>query len=512
MKTSLNQPPNWFHRGFLLFTAAFLYCDEFVPPATPIFTNADHVLNLHNATRMLDGQMIYRDFFRYTPPGTEVVYFALFKLFGVHAWIPNVMVVLLGLSLTWLCVFISRKVLSGFTAYLPGLMFLLIAFHSDLVATHHWYSVLAVTAALALIVEERSPRRLAGAAALCALASFFTQTRGVVAVLGLAIFLCWEHRKERNSGRSLLQAEAILAGVFSAVTLGLNLYFLWTVGVRRVLWCTVTFMVKYYPTDSASNSPQGYMAFMPGVAHWYSVPALLVWLFIYALLPLVYLLFLARCWSESGKRPDEPWDRLMLVSLMGLFLFAGAAPVPTYGRLCKESIPGLILFVWFIRSPGKFHFVVRQVVWLGGAVMLTVFALHRPSREWSFLDAPLGRVAFMEPMERDRYKWLQAHTHPSERFFDAGGEVYFLLGLRSPAEVEFLTCTDYTRPYQVRNLIESLEARQVPMVLWSPQLDPGTCQSRPGDHLGPIRDYLQIHYHRVKVFEDSEALERNELP
>jgi hypothetical protein len=512
MKRLQGKPPSWFHYFFLLFAAAFLYFDVFVPPATPIFSGVDHLVNLHNATRMLDGQMIYRDFFRYTPPGTEVVYLVLFRLFGVRAWVPNVMLVLLGLSLTWLCVFISQKVLSGFAAYLPGLLFLLIAFHSDLDATHHWYSVLAVTAALALVIEERSPKRLAGAAALCALASFFTQTRGVVAVVGLAIFLWWEHRRKRQSGRSLLKAEVILASVFGAGTLGLNLYFIWAVGLQRFLWCTITFMLKYFPTDAASNSIQAYMAFMPSVSHWYNVPFLLAWLFIYALLPLVYLLFFARCWSESGKRPDQPWEGLVLLSLTGLFLFAGAAPVPTFGRLCKESIPGLIIFVWFISSPGKFNFLVRQILWLGAAVMLTRFAQHRQSMEWTFLDAPVGRVAFFDPIACDKYKWLQSHTHPTEPFFDSDGEVYFLLGLRCPAEVEFVTCTDYTRPGQVRNLIESLEGRHVSMVLWSPQYDPGICGSGPGNHLGPLRDYLQTHYHLVKVFEDSKVLERNDSP
>jgi hypothetical protein len=364
MQTNTRQVPSWFHFGFLILAAAFLYLDLFVLPATPIFVDdSDQLLHLHNATRMLDGQMIYRDFFQFTFPGTELVYLALFKLFGVGAWIPNVMLALLGLGLTWLCVFISRKLLSGLTAYLPGLLFLLLAFHPVLDASHHWYSVLAVTAATALVIEERSPKRVAGAAALCALAAYFTQTRGLVAVTGLAVFLWWEHRRKLQGRRSLLRSEALLAGVFSAVTVGLNLYFVWAVGLKRFLWCTVTFVVKYYPAESLNNL-QVYMPIVFARPHWYEVPGLLPYVFIHALLPLVYLLFFARCWRESQKRPEQPWDRLMLVSLMGFFIFVGVAPAPVYWRLCTVALPGLIIIVWFLSSQGKLQSLARQMLWL----------------------------------------------------------------------------------------------------------------------------------------------------
>jgi hypothetical protein len=512
MKTIQGQAPRWFHYCFLLSAAAFLYFDVFVPPATPIFFNVDHLNDLHNATRMLDGQMIYRDFFQIIPPGTELVYLALFRVFGVRAWAPNLMLVMLGLSLTWLCTFMSGKILSGFTAYLPSLLFLLIAFHSDLDATHHWYSVLAVTSALALVVEKRSPKRLAGAAALCALASFFTQVRGVLAVVALAIFLWWEHRKMRQSRQSLWKAEVILASSFGAVTVALNQYFIRAAGWQRFLWCTVTFGSKYYSADAPSNSLQAYMAFMPTGAHGYDLTALLPWVFIHALVPFVYLLFFARFWSESKKNPDQPWDRLMLLSLVGFFLFVGVAPAPGYGRLGKASLPGLIILGWFLSSHGKLPSLARQALWLGAVFMLARFALHRQTKEWAYLDTPVGRVAFFDPVDRDRYEWLLSHTRRSQPYFDSSGDTYFLLGLKSPAEISFLSKTDYTRPDQVRNLVESLEEQHVPLVLWDPHLDPGDHGRQVGDNLEPLRDYLQTHYHVVKVFEDSRLLERSDSP
>lgn len=47
-----------------------------------MFLPGDVSVHLLNAARILDGETIYRDFFQFTLPGTELVYLALFKLTG----------------------------------------------------------------------------------------------------------------------------------------------------------------------------------------------------------------------------------------------------------------------------------------------------------------------------------------------------------------------------------------------------------------------------------------------
>jgi hypothetical protein len=513
MKTSKNELPGWFQYGLLIFAGAFLYQDLFILPATPIFDpNVDQILNLQNAMRMIDGQVIYRDFFQFTPPGTELIYFALFKLVGVHAWIPNAMMMVLGLSLTWVCIVISRKILSGAVVFLPALLFLLLALHPVLDANHSWYSILAVMVAMVLVVEERTTARIAGAAALFAVASFFTQTRGVVSGVGLAVFLLWEHRWKQQSVRQLLKFEGVLAGVFSVVTIVLNLYFIRSAGLKRYWWDTVTFVVKYYSADSPSNNFRAYMAFAPNVGHWYN-PALLSWIFIYSLLPLVYVLFFVRYWRESTKRTEQPWARLMLVNLPGFSLFLGVAPAPAYWRLCAVAMPGMVILGWFLSSPGRVLSLTRQAIWAGTALLVVVGGIRHQTREWNDFNSPVGHVALFDADAYERFEWLRSHTHPGQFLFDSRGEAYFLFRLKCPSEIQFLTFTDYVRPEQVINIVESLESRQVPMVLWCPDFDAGAHGYQPGDHLGPIRAYLHSHYHQVKTFEPLvQVLERNGLP
>ena len=65
----------------------------------------------------------------------------------------------------------------GRAVYLPGLLLLTFSLYSSLDATHRWYSVLAVMAAVALLIEKRTYARLAVAGLLFGVASFFTYPR-----------------------------------------------------------------------------------------------------------------------------------------------------------------------------------------------------------------------------------------------------------------------------------------------------------------------------------------------
>jgi len=510
MRENRTQPARWLHYSILILATAFLYVDLFVLPATPTAgTDLDEAFYLHNATRMLDGQMIYRDFFQFTPPGTELVYFSLFKLFGVRAWIPNAAQLLLGVGITWLTTFISRKILNGLLAYLPSFLFLVLAFHPAMDGSHHWFSMLLATAAIALIIQKQSLTRLAGAGALCAMASFFTQTRGVGVALAIALFLWWKHRKKPNGDHALLKSECLLATVFAVVTLALNLYFAWQAGLKYYLWCVVTFAVKYYPAESQLNSFQISMLHPPWINHWRFVPEP-GWVIIHAAVPFIYLLFFVHCWRQSSKTPEEPWDQLMLVSLAGSFLFLGVAPVPIAYRWCIVSLPGLIVLVWYLRSAGRLMTYCRWGLWLGTAIAMISIAWTQQSRWRASFETPTGPAAFYESADYQRYAWVASHTHPSDSFFDCSGKSYFWLGLRSPAKVSFLSGTDYLRPEQVQDLVENLERYRTQIVLWCPDLDTST---RPDDRLDPLRTLLRSNYHDAAVPENPrQVLVRNSSP
>jgi hypothetical protein len=474
---------------------AFLYLEVFMLPHTALLASGDQSIYLLNATRMLHGQMMYRDFFQFTPPGTELVYAALFKWFGVRAWISQGMLIIVGVSLTWLSVTISAKLMKGWSTLLPALIFLTLAFRSALDATHHWYSTLAVMTALAVTIGQRNPPRLAAAGALCGLATCFTQFRGLGGVLAIGLFLVWECRRKAQTLAYLVKCEAWLVGAFLSTIAGLSAYFVWKVGLERYFFCTVVFGLKFYGSDWF-NTWRVYMAELPLLQSWLDLPRWGAFVFISSILPLVYSLFFVRYWRVSATRPEEPWDQLMLVNIVGAFLFLGVAPAPSHVRLCSVCLPGLMILVWFINQPGRLEQTMMRLLWTVGLVLAIAEPASRQRQWYAYLDLPTGRTAFLDAATYSKYRWLSERIRPSELFF--GNPLMCLaLGLRNPTEVDFVTATDYTRPEQVANVIRVLERDRIHYLVDVPQADHAD-----RSHLGPLSDYVRTHYHVANTFAD----------
>lgn len=452
-----------------------------------------------NASRVLQGQVIYKDFFNFTLPGTELVYALLFRTFGVRAWVPNVTLIVLGVSLGWCSVLISRHLVTGGVAFLPGILFLACAFRTSADGTHHWFSALAVMAGIATIIEKRNPVRLTIASALFALASFFTQIKGITALLGLAAFLVWECPRGLHNRRSLLRNEALLFATFLVTLGGLSAYFMWKAGLQRFIDCVVIFGVKYWPRSLEDNTWRIYIRQISfPIKYRHSLAWVGVSLFIHALLPLVYVVFFVRYKRHSQASP-HPWNRLMLLNMIGLSLFLGIAVAPSWIRLCSVSLPALIIFVWLVNCLPRLQKAAVRV--LGTAALLfAAGACWRMQGHWrAILDTPAGRAVFMNPDAYAEECWLLSRTKPYDFVFDANWpDPYFLLHLRNPTEVPFLAPTDYTRPEQVDSAVQNLQNRCVRFVVT--QSEEEAARETPSNHLGPFYAYLRRHYRVVETF------------
>ncbi len=494
-----------------VFAVVFLYASLFVQGHAPLWLSGDQTIFLLNAGRMLHGQVMYRDFFQFTLPGTEFVYLALFRLFGTRAWIPNVLLVLLGVGLTACIILISRKVLDRRDVMLPALLFLVCSYHAMLNGTHHWFSLLAILVVIALVIETRSAPRLALAGVFCGLAALFTHAQGLMCLLGLVCFLLWERRAKRRN-EAILKKQLYLFSAFCAalaVTCG---YTIVVAGLRNVWNCVVVFTLRYYSTDLNANTPLVYLG-LPSVPPWRHLPVLLVWLFIYSVVPFVYVVFLVRYWRRPPGDDTKPWDKFMLLNIVGWFLFLGTASEPSIMRLASESPPAIILLVWLVDSSGGRTKIPIKLLWTFGLTLAIAQPMMTQLRKSYVLDLPAGRTAFPSAEQRERYAWLAANTRASDFFFDGATlpRVYFPLDLRNPAGVPFLTTTEYTRPEQVQDVIDSLGREQVKLVVWSIYMDVPEDLFDRGDHLGPLRAYLRHHYHIVKTFSDGDQVwEKNQ--
>jgi hypothetical protein len=190
---SLPESARWTMFAAILCCVIFLYFEAFGSHHSPRNPSGDQAIYLQDAARMFDGQVVFRDFDHFTFPGTSVIYCALFRLFGVKAWVPQVMLIALGALTTWLGFEIGRRVLGGAAVLLPGFLFLALPFAGYFDATHHWFSTLAATTALVVLIERRTPERLALAGVLCGVATWFAQSM-VLLPIGFGVYLVWEAR------------------------------------------------------------------------------------------------------------------------------------------------------------------------------------------------------------------------------------------------------------------------------------------------------------------------------
>jgi len=494
---------------FLLAALSFLCCFQFlIPSLAPIKVNnlGDSLLNLAPGQRMYQGEMIYRDVFEFLTPGTALVNFLMFKLFGLRPWIPNLLALLLGLGMAWLGVAISRKLMRTSLALLPSAVFIVSerGFMSD--PNHHWYSVLATLAAIAVLLERRTPVRIAAAGMFCGLCACFTQTSGLAVVVGFAAFLWWDSRRRNEDWRGLLRKEAWLLTSFFATFLAVIAYFIFEAGPARFFWCTVVFVLKYHHREAYANTFQVIGTALPTFA---SVRTFLSpfahWLFLFVLSPFSFVLFFSRYWRDSRRKPLEYWDRPMLVAIVGFFMFLSIIPAPSDVRMAAIMLPALILLIWFLDSQRKLARAFVAALAAGTFLIAFYSIVERRPDAAGIVKTPHGDLAIIDPTLDQEYLWIQQHTQPREYFYEPSiADHYFYLDLRNPTPISYTQNNGYTTKEQVAEVIQGLEIHQVRYILRGVGEDDAPKSSElenaSTDYLGPLRDYIRTHYSMVKVF------------
>jgi hypothetical protein len=501
---------------YLLACATYLYLILFIPPWIPVWTGyIDGIVFLNGGRRMLTGELPYRDYFQFVTPGTDVFFWACFKLLGVHLWVGNLALLLMGIGFAWLSVVIGRHLLPEPLVYLPGALFLLFGYGGSPDPTHHWFSGLAATGALAVVIGKRNLDRLAITGALCALAATFTQTLGCFAFCGFAIFLFWEGRREKKPWRILWVEQACLVLGFLVTLVAANLYFVWKAGLYRFVQCTLVYLAKFAPAERTYNSWRVLYLRLMGPSLWPDLREIPAWLVAQCVVPAVYLCCFVRQVLASRTRVKKTNDIPLFIAFMGFWLYLAVALSPARYRIFPGAVPAMILLCWLVRSRGRLDRVLRWMLWVGVLLLAMGSVAFRQTRPRFVLQALTGPVAFERQADFQEFEWVRLHTRPSQYFFHWHRAWFnFLFDLRDPAEIFWLTNTDFTRPEQVANLIRGLDQHHVHYVVWCPtRLDvhlPWNDLS--GDHLEPLRGYLHAKYRLAKIFSTGDDIwERNEL-
>jgi Dolichyl-phosphate-mannose-protein mannosyltransferase len=505
----LRQFGPWAFPALMLVGFADLFLNLFRLPFTPIWMGYDQFGLILGSDRLwTSGNMQWGLFF----PGVEMIHLLFFLLFGPRNWIPNLLAVLVGVLSMGLIVVISRKLMpaSRFLTLLPAALFLFVFSAKMTGEVHRWLSSAAVLAALAVILEKRTDRRLAIAGVLCGLASFFTETQGVFAIAGLAVFLIWETAQTKSGWRKFSVNIAWLFGAFIVTLIATYGYFVLKSGLAAAFYSLVYDPVVIYPLDREHNSLHVYFTELPHFAL-HDLPVLARFLLVHSIVPFVYVISLLswKRWSAVG----EERARLLLINLVGLFLAAGVAPAPSYFRLCSVSAPALIVLVYWLRGTGKPQRIAVAMLWI--AVFGTM--VHHPLKvqlsPMNTVQLPRGPIAFTDEYADDfqLMRWLSSQTRPGQQFFAAVETgIFYPLALQPADEmVGGLDNTGDTTAKDVQDAISALEKHNVELIEWPPDSGSARFYRPEEDHLEPIRQYVQQHYHRVAAFGGDEIWRRN---
>jgi hypothetical protein len=499
----------WAEVLFVVATCLYLYVKLFTFRGIPILLGGDQIFFWMDAKRLLLGERIYLDFFQFTPPGTDVIYLAFFKLFGPRIWVPNLIVLILGVLFGWVCFRISISFLKTSQAILAASLFTVFIYGTLLNATHHLFSELAVLGAVAVLMRGKSWTRIALAGMLLGLATFFTQTRGPIAALAIAAYFTWDQLRAGGSCFDYCRRLALLFSSLIFSWLILSSYFIASVGLGQIWKWQVDYVLHQKVAEGIGFG-------LPHALTWSGLSGLagdLPILFVCLMLPVVYGVTLWHCWRERGAASSASAPSSAIVGRLALFAFVGIAtalemtPSLTWFRLYCVAAPGVLLYVWAVERVPKRQQLISNLLWIGLCCFALgqTWSLHR--HQFVILDAPAGTVAAY-PEQAEKLSWIAERTKPGDYFFQAGWPgVYLPLELNNPVYAESLSPFNTTIPEIVERSIRQLESRQVRYILWAPFLNSPMPPGHPEVyHLTPLRDYMSRNYQKVWTFPDGDEM------
>jgi hypothetical protein len=480
----------------------YLCISLFTLRGVPFLLSGDQVFYWMDSVRMMAGERIYRDFFKFTPPGTDMTYLGAFRLFGLHLWVPNLIVLVLGVLLCWLCFSIADQFMRRSEALLAAAIVAVVLYGKLLNATHHWFSELAVLGAVAVLMRQRSEARIVLAGSLLGVATFFTQTRGPAAAAGLTVYFLWDRYRGHSSWPLCFRRVGLLLTALFLVWLALSAHFIATIGWRQLWYWQVVYAAHF---KVSGTSTLGLPPFADGHGLFDYGQALPV----YFLLPAVYLFSLWSCFRRRAEPLDPVSEGRALLTLVGVTTALEVAQSPNWLRVYCVAAPSILLLVWAVSQAGKLKPYLIGMAWAGLVCLATRQVWARHWDQSAMVELPAGRVAAVKPAA-EKLAWIGARTRPGDLFFEPQWPgVYLPLLLRSPIYAEGLGATEETRPEFVGEAIQQLEAKQVRFILWSPRLiaaqaaEPNASRA---DVLAPLRAFMNERYTRVWVFPDRDEM------
>jgi hypothetical protein len=492
---SIGTKSKWIVAVLVGLTFAACYFRSFVFPNIPVLLWGDQLGAATDASRMLAGQLPYRDYFELLTPGSELVYASLFKVFGVSLWIPNLTMACMAAATTFFMTLCVRYIVPGPLVALPSLLFVGFVLYGSLDAMHHWFSTVVIMASMLILLKGATYRRVAAAGALCGVAASFTQSKGAAAVMALLVYIAFTSLHHSPKAVEVWRKCLLLCATSLAVFAAINAHFILAAGLNRWIDSVIIFPIRYYPSVSINNWRGTWPDFQgrTGGLKWLCFP------FMYCVTPLTYIAVLWTMRRRGRANRSELSDRLLLVILIGIAMLVAIAPALSIKRLSSVSPPAMVLLAWLLSRPGKRLAVAAGTLAAVSLAIALAMVARTQTRPWAYLDLPAGRVAIADPAVYEEYRWTAEHTQPGQMYFGMP-TMYVPLRLQNPAPIQAPAPSEYTRPEQIAAVIEALQTNRVRMLILRPSMYIPHLLGYPSDHLQMFQDYLYRNYHQTTTF------------
>ncbi|MBV9216256.1 MAG: hypothetical protein JO053_08775, partial [Acidobacteria bacterium] len=471
-------------------------------PATPFLMEADHHIFLYEGMRLFQGDRIYADFFEFTFPGTQTFYWTMFSLFGLRYWILGATIIGLAAASVSVCLSLSKRVIEGPMYIVPALIFIFFGFRwLGVDGSHRMFSPIFVLLALWFVLRDgKKALNLFTAGSLCAFASFFTQPRGFVAVVGLIVFVILDGLKQTQRMAAAISPALLLFGSFSITLALLCSYFVLTAGWTNFFYDTVIYPLNFY-SASEHNDLAAFTFDLGNIFHFRTVTNVLAavpFLFYLFFVPATYVAF----WTSFAITGRSDWTErrsITSVAIVGSMLTVAAAASPNSARLFQIAIPGLVVLVWMAGRVVPVNSQKKIALAMGGLLMMLGCIQSYRMQTWEYrsMPTPAGTLSYLPtPVIDERYSFLLKNSQPKDAVFEVYEPfVYFPLQLKNPTPYGQIWPSDYTRPEQVADAIAHLTATRPRYIIWDNLYSKPDEERAPGDHTGPLAKFVAENYH-----------------
>lgn len=454
---------------FLLFVffRGFVFIYPFPSGSNGVFFDEAH--------RVLQGQVMYRDFFEFVGPGNVYLNALVLRLFGPHIAGLGVLAIALGTAAVLLVHQLGALVVPGRWRLLAPAAFAVLAYAPYTFGDHKWPALLCGLAGLAVLASgPPSAARSFAAGGLIGASVLCTQDLGAGLFAGALLFVLL--RKERAL------ALPFVAAFLVPPLLGFG-FFVAKAGLQRVFEDGLLFPLTHYRELNRFA-----LAARPT---WRTFPrdAAQVVLAVSGVLA-------AAATLRRGRR--APVEAAHLVALAGLGVLLATAHRGLYPMgLAVQTAVLVPLAVRALRPgsgpAGRAAWVPLAVVLVGLAHGVFGFVV------WRQLAQPMekephraGTVWTPRPMPE--LTWIESQTAPGEAVFlmPARGGHYFLTQTRDVTGFPYLIEGQST-PEQARRALAQVEAARPRVGVWDQRPWPRSTVETDGP-LGFLFRELHVHY------------------